>query len=105
MFITPHGLICRQHALGEAIDQEGHSGEEWIPLLVKQPDSAPIRSQGEPGPGDGVGLNRRCRDPEKEAARTGAPTVHSTIEVVDSRPDRRPSQAHDRHYVAIRWHA
>lgn len=45
LFITPHGLMCRQHALNEAIDHEAHSGEEWIPLQIKQPDSVPNRTQ------------------------------------------------------------
>lgn len=45
LFITPNGLMCRRHALNEAIDHEAHSGENWIPPLVKQPDSAPIRSK------------------------------------------------------------
>jgi hypothetical protein len=45
-FVTDHGLMCRQHAIAEAIDQEANS-QDWTPTSGKQSDSAPIRTQGE----------------------------------------------------------
>ena len=45
LFITPLGLMCRQHALTETINRQADS-EKWTPVLVKQPDSAPIRPKG-----------------------------------------------------------
>ena len=44
LFITPHGLMCRQHAIAEAIDQEADNGDS-TPVSGKQSQSAPTRTQ------------------------------------------------------------